>query len=138
LPLELTFLISCTTLWSFTPHSVHGVLRYAIIALSALSMGIQAIAARASNSSGINTIVFTTNLVNILITATRALAHLQPQGNWSARSTYHAQAFVAYGAGAVLAAFLLHHGFVIWIPAAAVLLAFGSFELARGVEERIP
>jgi uncharacterized membrane protein YoaK (UPF0700 family) len=138
LPLELIFLISCTTLWSFTSHSVHGVLRYAIIGLSALSMGIQAIAARASNSSGINTIVFTTNLVNILIAATRALAHLQPQGNWSARSTYYAQAFVAYGAGAVLAAFLLHHGFVIWIPAAAVLLAFGSFELARGVEERIP
>jgi uncharacterized membrane protein YoaK (UPF0700 family) len=140
LPLELIFLVSCTTLWSLTSHSVHGVLRYAIIALSALSMGIQAIAARASNSSGINTIVFTTNFVNILVIATRALAHLQPQWNSLARSTYLAQAFVAYGAGAVLAAFLVNrgYGFAIWIPIAAVLLAFGSFELARGLEERIP
>lgn len=138
LPLELIFLVSCAALWTAISDSVHGVLRYAIIALSALSMGIQAIAARASNSSGINTIVFTTNLVNVLIAATRTLAHLQPQGNSVARSRYHAQAFVAYGAGAVLAALLVQHwyGFVIWIPVASVLLAFGFFELARGVEER--
>lgn len=138
LPLELIFLVSCAALWSAMSDSVHGPLRYAIIALSALSMGIQAIAARASNSSGINTVVFTTNLVNVLVAITRALTRSQTQANSTVRTTYHAQAFVAYGAGAVLAAFLVPHWyrFAIWIPVAAVLLAFGFFELARGVEER--
>jgi uncharacterized membrane protein YoaK (UPF0700 family) len=135
--LELVFLGSCAALWSATASSVHGVLRYEIIALSALSMGIQAIAARASNSSGINTIVFTTNLINILIAATRALAHLQPDSSPRSRTMSHVQAFVAYGAGAVLAAFLVYRCYelVIWIPVAAVLLALSFFELAGRVEQ---
>lgn len=75
LSLEFVLLVYCAALWSVNPDPVRGVL-YAIIALSALSMGVQAVAARASNASGINTIVFTTNLVNILMSATRKLARL--------------------------------------------------------------
>jgi uncharacterized membrane protein YoaK (UPF0700 family) len=137
LPLELVFLVSCAALWSATAGSVQGAALYAVIALSALGMGVQAIAARASNSSGINTIVFTTNLVNIMIAATHALARLPPAGSLPARTASPVHAFVAYGVGAVLGAFLAFYHwseFVIWIPVAAVLLAFGFFLRAETVK----
>ena len=48
---------------------------YAVIVLLALSMGIQAVVARSINLRGINTVVFTTALIRIVITATNALRH---------------------------------------------------------------
>lgn len=133
LPLELVFLGGCAALWSANAHSLQGVVLYAVIALSALSMGIQAVAARHSNSSGISTIVFTTNLINILISATRALARLPAAAGAPARAGAHLQAFVAYAGGAALAALLVYRWVqaAIWIPVAVVLCAFGFFELAE-------
>jgi len=133
LPLELVFLVGCAALWSSRLFSEQGVVLYAVIALSALSMGIQAMAARHSNSSGISTVVFTTNLINILVAGTRALASLPASGNAPARAGAHAQAFVAYAGGAAVAALLAYRSAeaVIWIPVAVVLAALGSFELAR-------
>jgi uncharacterized membrane protein YoaK (UPF0700 family) len=138
LPLELLFLVSCAALCSATAGSVQGALLYAVIALSALGMGIQAIAARASNSSGINTVVFTTNLVSILVPATRALARLPPAGTLPARTGPQVHAFIAYGVGAALGAFLVYHWpeSVVWIPVAAVLLASGLFQRAARAARR--
>ncbi len=132
LPLELIFLGSCAALWSANSSSMQGVLLYVVIALSALSMGIQAVAARYSISSGISTIVFTANLINILISATRALARLPATENMPAHTGTHAQAFAAYAGGAALAAFLVYRWLeaVIWIPVAVVLAAYGFFALA--------
>lgn len=132
LSLEFVLLVCCAGLWSANSESVQGGLLYTIIALSALSMGVQAVAARTSNASGINTIVFTTNLVNILMSATHALARLPAAGKQPARAGSHLHAFVAYAGGAVLAAFLVLHWteVAIWIPVAAVPLALGCFELA--------
>lgn len=131
LSLEFVLLICCAGLWSVNPDPVQSVL-YPIIALSAFSMGVQAVATRASNASGINTIVFTTNLVNILMSATRALVRLPATRKRPARAGLHLHAFAAYAGGAVLAAFLVQHWFeaAIWIPVAAVPLALGCFELA--------
>jgi uncharacterized membrane protein YoaK (UPF0700 family) len=138
LPLELVFLGGCAALWGANPHSMEGVVLYAVIALSALSMGIQSVVARHSNSSGISTIVFTTNLINILIYATRVLANLPAAGRVPARAGAHVQAFAAYAGGAALAACLVYRWVetVIWIPFAVVLCAFGSFELAGRPEEK--
>lgn len=132
LPAELVFLAACAGLWSAHPHSPHGAVLYAIIALSALGMGIQAVAARHSNASGINTIVFTTNLINILIAAARRVTSVPAGGNPPAQAGSHVQAFVAYAAGAAVAGFLVDHWAraVIWIPVAVVLSACGFFELA--------
>lgn len=132
LPLELLLLCGCAATWSANAHSTRGVVLYAIIALSALSMGIQAVAARHSNSSGISTIVFTTNLINIVAAATRALAHLPARGNVPTRVGAHAQAFIAYAAGAAVAALLVYRwvAAAIWIPVGVVLAAFVFFELA--------
>jgi hypothetical protein len=77
--------------------------------------------------------VFTTNLINILIAATRTVARLPAVlGPVPMRAGAHAQAFIAYAGGAAIAAFLVYRwvGFVIWIPVAAVLSAFAFFELA--------
>ena len=137
LPLELVFLGGCAALWGANAHSMEGVVLYAVIALSALSMGIQSVAARHSNSSGISTIVLTTNLINILISATRVLASLPGAGEAPARAGAHVQAFAAYAGGAALAACLVYRWAeaVIWIPLAVVLCAFGFFELAGRPEE---
>lgn len=139
LPLELVFLSACAALWNANSDSMQGSMLYAVIALSALSMGIQAVAARASNSSGISTIVFTTNLINIMMAATRVVARTPDAGEASAGAGPHVQAFAAYGGGAALAAFLVVHwlGVVIWIPVAAVLLALGFFEFAERDERNM-
>lgn len=134
LPVELVFLVACAALWSSRLFAVQGIVLYAVIALSALSMGIQAVAARHSNSSGISTIVFTTNLINILAAATRALASLPADGNAPTRPGAHVQAFVAYAIGAAVGAVLVYRWVVagvIWIPVAVILAALGFFELAR-------
>lgn len=135
--LELVFLGGGAALWSASAHSLQGLVLYAVIALSALSMGIQAVAARHSSSSGISTIVFTTNLINVLISATRVLARLPAAGGVPVRAVAHMQAFAAYAGGAVLAALLVHRWLeaVIWIPIAVVLCALGFFELAGRPEE---
>jgi uncharacterized membrane protein YoaK (UPF0700 family) len=72
--LELLFLTGCAALWSISPEPILGGALYTVILLSALSIGIQAVGARSINASGINTIVFTSALVRILMFATDALA----------------------------------------------------------------
>ena len=74
---ELLFLTACAMLWNARPDPVQGLAVYGIILLSAISMGIQAVAAGCIRS-GINTIVFTSVLVRIVACIAGALS--RPSG----------------------------------------------------------
>jgi uncharacterized membrane protein YoaK (UPF0700 family) len=131
LVLELVFLAGCSVLWSASSHPVQGGALYVVIVLLALSMGIQAVAARSINSFDINTIVFTSALIRMVISATGGLWRRAGPASlsniWPDVGT-----FIAYFCGAALAGMLISHhlGTLIWFPTAAVLVALGFSELA--------
>jgi uncharacterized membrane protein YoaK (UPF0700 family) len=136
---EIVCLGGCAALWSASDGQVEGSAVYAIIVLSAVSMGIQGTAARRINSSGISTIVFTSVLISIVM----HLAGLLARGRNAPAPTSirgHVGTFVAYFFGAFLAAGLVSHylGMLVWVPMAAVSLALGcsylSYTLKRSVE----
>ncbi|MFY9640542.1 MAG: YoaK family protein [Rhodomicrobium sp.] len=135
LMLELVFLTAAAALWYTSPDPVQGIAVYTVILLSALSMGIQAVAA-GSVVSGINTIVFTSLLVRAVMSITAALSSPREGSRRLAQIRPHLAAFAAYGCGAFLAAILISHHFraLIWMPAAAVVFALGLAELASRLE----
>jgi uncharacterized membrane protein YoaK (UPF0700 family) len=130
--LELVFLTACTALWAASPQHVQGGSVYAVIALASLSMGIQAVGARSINSSGISTIVFTSGLIHIVMSATGRLAS---RGASNAPSDHgHLLAFGAYGCGAVAAAMLSsdYLQLVILLPIVTVLTALACSVVMNG------
>jgi uncharacterized membrane protein YoaK (UPF0700 family) len=131
LVLELIFLAGCSILWSASSRPVEGSALYAVIVLLALSMGIQAVTARSINSLGINTVVFTSALIRIVISATGALRRRAALASLSNIGP-DLGTLAAYGCGAAVAGMLVSHHLVmlIWFPAAAVLVALVSSELA--------
>jgi len=133
--LELIFLTCCAALWSASSDPIEGGTVYAVILLSALSMGVQAVAA-GSISSGINTIVFTSALVRIVMSATGALSGSEEDSPLLAAIGGHLQAFAFYGYGALLAAILVWYlpNVLIWVPGVAVFFALGASKLARKPE----
>lgn len=134
--LELVFLAGCALLWSVSQDRLHGGALYAVIVLSALGMGIQAVAARSINSAGISTVVFTSALVSIVMEKTGALARPSADSTSTpARAGGHLRTFAAYGCGAALAGLMVSQylAVLIWVPAAAVLLALGHSALAPGL-----
>ena len=78
LRLELAFLGGCAALGSIGSTPLGGGLLFAVIALSAVSMGIQAVGARIIDSAGISTVVFTSVLVRIVMSATGARMRRDP------------------------------------------------------------
>jgi uncharacterized membrane protein YoaK (UPF0700 family) len=137
LVIELVLLLGSAALWSGASGRPTGIGLYAVIVLSAMSMGIQAVGARALNSFGVSTIVFTTALIEMVTSATRAAAG--SAGGVSSGTRPHLGAFAAYAGGAVVAAFLVsqHLFAAIWIPTAAVVVALGLAELASKREQAI-
>jgi uncharacterized membrane protein YoaK (UPF0700 family) len=135
--LELVFLAGCVALWSLSPDPVQGARVYAVIFLSALSMGIQAVAAH-SLSSVINTIVFTSLLVRVVASMTDALTQRKDGPAVPAEIKPSLLTFAAYGGGALLGAILADYlaGPVIWLPAAAVLLALWVAQTAHRNKNR--
>ena len=134
--LESVFLGVCTALWAASAQPMHGAAVYAVIGLASLSMGIQAVGARSINSSGISTIVFTTGLIHIVMSATGRIA-----GRGAVIKVPsdhgHLLAFAAYGCGAVAAAVVMPHylELLIWIPMTAVLVALACSVLTDRLEE---
>lgn len=129
--LELGLIAACCVLWSEGSDLTQRAVLYAVIVLSAFSMGIQAVAARSLNSSGVTTIVFTAGLIHIVMSATRTLARLPAAPRLSVDTGDHLSTFAAYVSGALLGALLLPRYFyaVVWVPAAAVLVALACCEL---------
>jgi len=138
LRLELAFLGGCAALWSIGSTPLGGGLLFAVIALSAVSMGIQAVGARIIDSAGISTVVFTSVLVRIVMSATGARMRRDPVPESPTGGRARLGTFAAYGCGGILAAVLSsgHLGMRIWVPFAAVVLAIGASALS-GRSERL-
>ena len=85
----------------------------------------QAVGARSINSSGISTIVFTTGLINIVMSATETLSRRAGDAVESRAGGAHLGTFAAYGFGAGLVALLVSYyaKAAIWLPVAAVSCA---------------
>jgi uncharacterized membrane protein YoaK (UPF0700 family) len=135
--LEILFLVGCTALWSASSEPIEGGVLYAIVSLSALSMGIQAVAARTINVFGISTIVFTTVIIHIVADMTRAASSPANHATSSPSTAFGLATFLAYGCGALMAGILAWQQvrLAIWIPVAGVILALAVWQVA-GWRER--
>jgi len=109
---------------------------YALIFLSAIGMGIQGVAARHIDSPGINTIVFTSTLISIVISLTGMLMGRFAGDKLHSDTKRQVGTFLAYGFGALLAGVLVGHGLraVAWIPMLAVVAALGCCEAVARAE----
>jgi uncharacterized membrane protein YoaK (UPF0700 family) len=131
--LEIVCLGSFALAWYVVDRSAESFGLDGLILLSATAMGIQGVAARHINAPGINTIVFTSTLVTIVMSVTGTLA--KPSLHPPVRSNTARQIgiFLAYGLGGLCAAFIAWCGFgmIQWIPLLAVVGAVGCYELAE-------
>ncbi len=136
--IETAFLCACAALWSVSRDPVQGGALYAVILLSAVSMGIQGVVARRINASGISTIVFTSVLIRIAMSLTGTLTRPAGAPASSAGVRAHLGTFAAYGCGAGLAGILVSRYFrgLLWVPMATVLFALGCSERAGNPERR--
>jgi uncharacterized membrane protein YoaK (UPF0700 family) len=128
--LETVLLGGCAALWSVSPNPIRGEILYLVIALFAVSMGVQGVAARHVDVSGISTVVFTSVLISMVMSITASLAgHANPSAP-PASTKAHVGTFAAYLGGAALAAVLVSRylGWLVWIPMAAVFLALCCWE----------
>ena len=130
--LELLFLVSCTALWNASPEPIEGGVLYVVVLLSALSMGIQAVAARTVNVSGISTIVFTAGLIRIVTAVTGAVAGSASSAASPPNMASELAAFLAYGCGALMVGVTASWqvSLVLWIPTVAVILALALWQVA--------
>jgi uncharacterized membrane protein YoaK (UPF0700 family) len=124
---ELVILVACSALWAASGEPTQGVARYTIILLSAFCMGTQAVAARGINISGINSIIFTTALINIVARTTSVLTGTKAWLPTPTDVRPLAETFAAYAIGALLAGLFAsrHREMLIWVPVAAVMFAYG-------------
>ncbi len=136
--LELLFLVSCTALWNASPEPIEGGVLYVVVLLSALSMGIQAVAARTVNVSGISTIVFTAGVIRIVTAVTGAVAGSANSAASPPNMASELAAFLAYGCGALMVGVVAMQQvrLVVWIPVAAVILALAVWKIAGKREGR--
>ena len=110
-----------------------GGLLYLLIVLSSLAMGIQGIAAKRINAPGVNTIVFTSTLVSVVLSVSEILLRRDDSPALRKAAKQQIATFGAYGAGAVAAGLLDWGAFALlaWMPVAAVALAMACFEADR-------
>jgi uncharacterized membrane protein YoaK (UPF0700 family) len=106
---------------------VGGAALYSVVLLSAMSTGIQAAAARSINSSGVSTVVFTTALIYLMMSAARGLAQPTTAPRFLESTGSHLSTFAVYASGAAVADFLMsqHQSAAIWVPTIAVSAALG-------------
>jgi uncharacterized membrane protein YoaK (UPF0700 family) len=122
LGLEALCLGLFAALWYGVVGPIEGGLLYPLIALAALGMGLQIVAARQVNLPGIPTVVVTSTLASIIMHAVAALRRHEtlPFDAWRQGAV-----FASYAAGALLAgAVAAHHaGILVLLPLGAVLVA---------------
>ncbi len=118
--LEVGCLGGFVVAWYFVDRSVEGLGLGVLILLSATAMGIQGVIARHFNAPGINTIVFTSTLVSIVMSVTGALAKPGLYPPVRINTIRQIGIFLVYGFGGFVAAFIAWHGIGIiqWIPLA--------------------
>jgi uncharacterized membrane protein YoaK (UPF0700 family) len=129
---EILCLAVFATLLTIVGRPVESGLLYGLILLSAIGMGVQGVATRQISSPGINTIVFTSTLLSIVISLTGALLRRPGGERVPFQTKRQISIFLAYGFGAVLAGMLAGPGLRVlaWVPMVAVLVALGCCEAA--------
>ena len=130
--LETICLLVFAIVWQRSGAVTQDATQYVLILLCSFSMGLQGIAAKIVDAPGVNTIVFTSTLVEIVFSATNILMGRRdgPQIRYDTKRQI--SNFAAYGAGALVAGLLAWGKFslLVWLPLTAVLLAFACFEVA--------
>jgi uncharacterized membrane protein YoaK (UPF0700 family) len=137
--LEAAYLACFALLWTATRHPPEGSAVFALIVLSAAAMGIQSVAARRINAPGINTIVFTSTLVSIIMSITTAVVRrARPFVSFAARRQIGI--FFTYTIGVIIAGILRHHElvWVAFLPLVSVVGAFACCELDARRQNRLP
>jgi len=127
--LELLCLVGFVAVWMLV--GIEGdKISYVLITLSALAMGIQGIAARHINAPGISTIVFTSTMLNIVMSLTHGFLRREPVPFTAKRQI---GILFVYGIGAVLAGALIAADIsvYVWLPLLAVAGAGASYEMSR-------
>jgi uncharacterized membrane protein YoaK (UPF0700 family) len=113
----------------------HGesILIYWLIFVAAFAMGIQGVAALNVPARRMNTIVFTSTLINIVISVTRILMRRSPRSRSSFDAARQTGLFLAYGGGTIAAGLLIgpFAGFIGWVPLAAVFVAIICYRRER-------
>jgi uncharacterized membrane protein YoaK (UPF0700 family) len=128
---EIACLGGCAVLWSANRASVIGDVLSVVILLSAVSMGMQGVAARIIGYSGVSTIVFTSVLISIVISLTARRPVGSDPAAPPASLRPHLGTFAAYTLAAMLAGVLTRVGgeLLVWLPMIAVVLALGASSL---------
>jgi uncharacterized membrane protein YoaK (UPF0700 family) len=123
--LEIACLGGFAATWYFVDRSMQSLGLDALILLSATAMGIQGVIARHFNAPGINTIVFTSTLVSIVMSVTGAIAKPDLYPPVRISTIRQIGIFLVYGFGGFVAAFIAWHriGIIQWIPFLAVTCA---------------
>lgn len=131
--LEIAGLAGFALLWHVTDHPPGGVALYALIVFSSVGMGVQGIAAKIINAPGVNTIVFTSTLVAIVLSLTEIAMGRKDSPKIRAATKRQVAVFGAYAMGAVIAGLLdwAAFGLLAWVPMAAAVLALACFQAAR-------
>ena len=127
--LEIALLAAFVAVW-FATGRTSETARYGLIVLSAIAMGTQGVIARHINVPQVNTIVFTTTIISVVASCTRALLAASAVPFDTKRQI---GILLVYAAGAVLMAVLIAHAnaIYVWLPLIAVIGAFACYETAR-------
>ena len=117
--------------WEMSDQPIAGFAQYGLILLCSIGMGIQGIAAKRVNAPGVNTIVFTSTLVTIVLSVTEILLRREDNPGIRTATKRQIAVFGAYGAGALMAGLLYWSEFplLIWMPVTAVVIGLGSYEV---------
>jgi uncharacterized membrane protein YoaK (UPF0700 family) len=128
--LEIACLGGFVAVWFAFGHAQEGA-TYALIVLSALAMGVQGVTARQINVPQVNTIVFTTTIISVVVSVTHAL--LRSPGQVPFDTKRQIGILLVYAIGAAFAGFSIHReiGIYVWLPLVAVIAAFACYESGR-------
>jgi uncharacterized membrane protein YoaK (UPF0700 family) len=135
---EIACLGASAALWSASGASLVGDVLYVVILLSAVSMGIQGVAARVIGSAGVSTIVFTSVLISIVMSLTAGFGRRTGAVAPPANIKTHLATFAAYALAGLLAGVMATYGvgLLVWLPMIAVVIALLSSHLSRQGERR--
>ncbi len=116
LSIETALLAAACILWLPTRHANFSLTADLLIALLAISMGLQSIVGKKINLSNIPTVVFTSTLTNLVIGIAEMAASGKPE--LGADTKRQIKSFLLYFAGALCAGFLvfLHLALLIALP----------------------
>jgi uncharacterized membrane protein YoaK (UPF0700 family) len=131
--LEIACLAGFAGAWYVVDRSLGGFGLDLLIVLSAVAMGIQGVAARHVNAPGINTIVFTSTLVAIVMSVTGAVVRPSVYPPVATPTLRQVLILLTYTLGGLGAAFVIWRfaDVIQWIPLVTASGAVVCFEVAR-------